>query len=206
MGLWDPPLRSLSRRPPLPPLPNTHTQRETHTRTSPGLGGGPNRLRYHVQAIARPCPPHPPTQPPTSGNEEMDNCFHQNVVLQPGNPEPLVCVTVTGYGEGEGPILPVGCSIFSSHQALFLNDPCLTFSSHCFYTIPPPATAGLARGVISQISPQYGSLAGGTLLTISGSGFARGGIVGSTDVYIGALRCDVIDYYSDDTRLVCRTP
>ena len=27
----------------------------------------------------------------------------------------------------------------------------------------------------------------------------------STDVYIGALRCDVIDYYSDDTKLVCRT-
>ena len=60
--------------------------------------------------------------------------------------------------------------------------------------------------MISQIYPQYGSLAGGTLLTISGSGFARGGIVGSTDVYIGALRCDIIDYYSDDTTLVCRTP
>lgn len=27
----------------------------------------------------------------------------------------------------------------------------------------------------------------------------------STDVYVGALRCDVIDYYSDDTKLVCRT-
>ena len=29
--------------------------------------------------------------------------------------------------------------------------------------------------------------------------------MGSTDVFIGAMRCDVIAYYSDDTKLVCKT-
>ena len=46
---------------------------------------------------------------------------------------------------------------------------------------------------------------GGTLITIKGNGFQRGGVSGATSVYLGALRCDVIDYYSDDTKLVCRT-
>jgi plastocyanin len=69
---------------------------------------------------------------------------------------------------------------------------------------------GKKGAVITSIEPKTGgtttgSLAGGTLLTIHGSGFQRGGVVGSTDVYVGALRCDIIDYYSDDTKLVCRT-
>eukprot|EP00729_Bicosta_minor_P006976 gene6976-5684_t len=69
---------------------------------------------------------------------------------------------------------------------------------------------GTGKAVINSIEPKAygstsGSLAGGTLITIHGSGFQRGGVVGSTDVYVGALRCDVIDYYSDDTKLVCRT-
>ena len=81
----------------------------------------------------------------------------------------------------------------------------------------------------------YVSHAGGTLVTIVGSGFARGGVEGQTSVYAckndpGAhdeptvkatactgttkwpkatcahpIPCDVIVYYSSDTQLICRT-
>ena len=73
---------------------------------------------------------------------------------------------------------------------------------------------GTRGATIHEITPRRdfgsskhptGSIAGGTLLTIKGSGFQRGGVAGRTDVFLGALRCDVIDYYSDDTKLVCRT-
>lgn len=59
--------------------------------------------------------------------------------------------------------------------------------------------------VLYSVEPTTGSLAGGTMVTLRGSGFQRDGIVGSTDVFIGHMRCDIIDYYSDDTKLVCRT-
>eukprot|EP00038_Savillea_parva_P003003 m.119932 g.119932 ORF g.119932 m.119932 type:complete len:4300 (+) comp11038_c0_seq7:960-13859(+) len=61
-----------------------------------------------------------------------------------------------------------------------------------------------ARGaVIHSVSPSNGSIAGGTLVTIQGSGFQRGGIVGGTNVFIGHLECEVISYWSSDERLVC---
>eukprot|EP00035_Acanthoeca_spectabilis_P007825 m.144226 g.144226 ORF g.144226 m.144226 type:complete len:4359 (-) comp14100_c0_seq10:3061-16137(-) len=65
--------------------------------------------------------------------------------------------------------------------------------------------AGTGGAVIHSISPTNGSIGGGTLVTITGSGFQRGGIVGGTNVFIGHLACPVIDYWSSDERLICRT-
>eukprot|EP00040_Diaphanoeca_grandis_P004673 m.29668 g.29668 ORF g.29668 m.29668 type:complete len:4542 (+) comp16144_c0_seq1:223-13848(+) len=64
---------------------------------------------------------------------------------------------------------------------------------------------GIDRAVITNVYPRYGSLAGGTLLTITGNGFQRGNISGSTDVFVGPLRCDINQYHTDDTTIVCKT-
>ena len=60
--------------------------------------------------------------------------------------------------------------------------------------------------IISYITPQYGSLAGGTEIIIFGSGFSRQGIDGATVVYIGVNICKTIEYKSMDTQITCVTP
>eukprot|EP00039_Didymoeca_costata_P018192 m.332487 g.332487 ORF g.332487 m.332487 type:complete len:4620 (+) comp16956_c0_seq1:136-13995(+) len=71
---------------------------------------------------------------------------------------------------------------------------------------------GKGGATITKITPYdiswrkvVGSLGGGTKITIEGAGFQRGGIEGGTDVYIGQLRCDIDNYWSSDTKLVCTT-
>ena len=58
---------------------------------------------------------------------------------------------------------------------------------------------------ITNISPRYGSLEGGTLITISGRGFSREGKQGTTVVYVGNTICKQVEYYTTDTQIVCRT-
>jgi len=59
---------------------------------------------------------------------------------------------------------------------------------------------------ISGVSPRYGGFQGGSSITITGSGFARGGQDGSTSVYIGTNLCEIIGYYSNDEQIVCLSP
>lgn len=46
--------------------------------------------------------------------------------------------------------------------------------------------------VISNIQPSSGSTAGGTLVSVFGSGFERGGVEGQTIVYIGNQLCETV--------------
>eukprot|EP00049_Salpingoeca_infusionum_P016727 m.345219 g.345219 ORF g.345219 m.345219 type:complete len:3928 (+) comp16139_c0_seq5:247-12030(+) len=64
---------------------------------------------------------------------------------------------------------------------------------------PTPAT-------ITDVTPSYGSLMGGTLVTIRGSGFERDGAEGTTTAYIGTSVCEMVEYYSTDSQIVCRAP
>ena len=63
-----------------------------------------------------------------------------------------------------------------------------------------------AFATISRLQSSSGSLQGGTYLVIWGSGFDRGGMSGSTQVYLGTSPCTVVPYYSSDLKLVCYTP
>lgn len=60
--------------------------------------------------------------------------------------------------------------------------------------------------VLSGVQAVQGSLAGGTFLTVWGTGFHAGGMEGVTNVFIGNSLCPSIPYYSDDTKIVCLTP
>ena len=64
-------------------------------------------------------------------------------------------------------------------------------------TALPAKITGIERIWLSQ--------EGGTQIKILGTGFARGGVEGRTDVYIGSQVCDVVEYYSNDHQLVCTT-
>lgn len=60
-------------------------------------------------------------------------------------------------------------------------------------------TAADAQPSISGLSPAIGSLAGGTRLVISGSGFSRDPYTGGNIVYVGAYPCRVLNHKTTDT-------
>ncbi|GAQ89759.1 hypothetical protein KFL_005590010 [Klebsormidium nitens] len=59
--------------------------------------------------------------------------------------------------------------------------------------------------VITSIVPTIGSVSGGTLLYIYGSGFSADQYMGGNAVFIEDTPCDVISYYSNTQQVVCRT-
>ena len=59
---------------------------------------------------------------------------------------------------------------------------------------------------VHTITPTFGSVAGGTLLTITGVGFSEDRFNGNNQVDLAGVNCPVISFYSTPTRLVCRTP
>uniref|UniRef100_A0A0G4ICS1 PA14 domain-containing protein n=1 Tax=Chromera velia CCMP2878 TaxID=1169474 RepID=A0A0G4ICS1_9ALVE len=59
-------------------------------------------------------------------------------------------------------------------------------------------------GINSMVGRQA-SIEGDSKLIIYGYGFQRGGLDGSTFVYVGAQPCDVVDYHTTDTVVECRT-
>ena len=59
---------------------------------------------------------------------------------------------------------------------------------------------------ITGIYPSVGSYAGGTQVTIRGSGFLRAGTSGSTTVTFGGHTCVESNYYTTDTNYVCTSP
>ena len=60
--------------------------------------------------------------------------------------------------------------------------------------------------IITSVSPNFGSVEGGTLVTISGSNFQSGGLFTSHQVYVGGDVCKIVDYYSTNERIICETP
>eukprot|EP00051_Salpingoeca_urceolata_P019992 m.295984 g.295984 ORF g.295984 m.295984 type:complete len:3942 (+) comp19518_c0_seq1:299-12124(+) len=72
--------------------------------------------------------------------------------------------------------------------------------------LPTVTLAGKGKGaIITGVTPIYGSMEGNTRITIQGSGFARDGLEGRTDVYVGNELCTVDEYNSNDNALVCYT-
>ena len=62
------------------------------------------------------------------------------------------------------------------------------------------------EALITGVYPSVGSTAGGTRVTIVGSGFLRAGTSGSTTVTIGGQTCAEVPYYTTDSTFICDTP
>ncbi|XP_036732330.2 LOW QUALITY PROTEIN: fibrocystin-L [Manis pentadactyla] len=105
---------------------------------------------------------------------------------------------------------PVGCSLLSVNENE-IKCQILNGSAGHFPVAVSLADVGLARNIegevfhftyqsqISHIQPASGSLAGGTLLTLSGFGFNE-----TSKVLIGNETCNVID--ANLNKITCRTP
>ena len=61
---------------------------------------------------------------------------------------------------------------------------------------------------VVQVTPLYGSLAGGTSVYIYGAGFTSGpmGAMAQAAVFIGAQECVIDPYYLTDSQILCYTP
>lgn len=68
------------------------------------------------------------------------------------------------------------------------------------------ATTCVTAATLRDVWPRRGGYLGHTSLTITGNGFARNGVEGSTRVFVGNQECRVEPYYSSDTQLVCYSP
>ena len=79
------------------------------------------------------------------------------------------------------------------------------FVTRCFAALLLAAAAAAQlipfTPVLNRITPHLGSYAGGTQITIFGSGFLRQGMAGATTVYIGTKICQTIEYYTMDTQV-----
>eukprot|EP00899_Mesostigma_viride_P025002 jgi/Mesvir1/5687/Mv15702-RA.1 len=74
-----------------------------------------------------------------------------------------------------------------------------------FFTVPSCKAQDGGPVKITSISPNYGSVAGGLLVTIRGTGFSGDAFTERNDVFIGDTPCEVIDFYSSTEQIVCRT-
>jgi hypothetical protein len=73
--------------------------------------------------------------------------------------------------------------------------------------VAPAAAVEVAlKGAIYGVSTPYVGMMGQARITIFGQGFMREGVDGQTVAYLGAYRCNTIEYYSSDTQIVCDTP
>ncbi len=65
------------------------------------------------------------------------------------------------------------------------------------------------RGIppkISSITPNFGSVEGGSWITISGANFLQSGLFTNRFIYVGTDRCTEIQYFSTDTSITCIVP
>lgn len=103
-----------------------------------------------------------------------------------------------GWGSGSARTFPVqipnginGNTNDLSYSYQYLYDATLSGTPYNFYLLP----------AVSSISPAMGSVAGGTVLTITGTGFSNN--VSRNVVYAGGQPCTVIS--ADFTSLQCVT-
>ena len=57
---------------------------------------------------------------------------------------------------------------------------------------------------IRHIEPSAGSVNGGTLLTIDGTGFVSDGLGGKVSVEVGDMPCEIVKI--SETKIICKTP
>ena len=76
----------------------------------------------------------------------------------------------------------------------------------CFANVCSGQDSTVILPVLNGVQAVQGSLAGGTFLTVWGTGFHAGGAEGVVNVFIGSSLCPSVPYYSDDTKIVCYTP
>ncbi|KAM7075199.1 fibrocystin-L isoform 18-T20 [Molossus nigricans] len=132
-----------------------------------------------------------------------------------GSYEERTILTISGSGFSPSSAVsvsvgPIDCSLLSVNENE-IKCQILNGSAGHFPVAVSVADAGLARHVegqvrhftyrsrISHVWPASGSLAGGTLLTLSGSGFNE-----NSKVLVGNETCNVID--GDLNKITCRTP
>ena len=60
--------------------------------------------------------------------------------------------------------------------------------------------------IVASINPPFGSIKGGTQLSINGANFNSSSLFTQTVVYVGNDQCKIIQHYSTSERLVCITP
>lgn len=56
---------------------------------------------------------------------------------------------------------------------------------------------------IDSVTPQTGSIYGGTLVTVSGSGFVSDGLGGTVEISIGANSCEIVQL--TETQIICKS-
>ncbi|XP_004431348.1 PREDICTED: fibrocystin-L [Ceratotherium simum simum] len=132
-----------------------------------------------------------------------------------GSYEESTILTISGSGFSPSSAIlvsvgPVGCSLLSVDENE-IKCRILNGSAGSFPVVVSIADVGLARNVeggvfhftyqsqISHIWPASGSLAGGTLLTLSGFGFDE-----NSKVLVGNETCSVVE--GDLNKITCRTP
>nr|XP_010954142.1 fibrocystin-L isoform X1 [Camelus bactrianus] len=133
-----------------------------------------------------------------------------------GSYEESTILTISGSGFSPSSAVsvsvgPVGCSLLSVNDNE-IKCQVLNGSAGHFPVAVSVADVGLARSVeeeeefrfiyhsqISHILPASGSLAGGTLLTLSGFGFNE-----NSEVLVGNETCNIIE--GDLNKITCRTP
>jgi hypothetical protein len=60
--------------------------------------------------------------------------------------------------------------------------------------------------IISSVTPAFGSISGGSRITISGANFATAGLFTTRAVFIAGQQCQEISYYTNDEQIVCVVP
>lgn len=67
------------------------------------------------------------------------------------------------------------------------------------------ATRGIPP-TISSITPNFGSVEGGSWITLQGANFLQSGLFTNRFVYVGTDKCTEIQYFTTDTSLTCVVP
>jgi hypothetical protein len=64
----------------------------------------------------------------------------------------------------------------------------------------------LQAPIISSITPTFGSVEGGTYITLTGAYFTQNGLFTERQLFLGGQICTEISYYTTDNQLICVTP
>lgn len=60
--------------------------------------------------------------------------------------------------------------------------------------------------VITDVTPDFGSVEGGTWVTITGAHFMQTGLFSQRAIFIGGEVCEEVMYYTTDSRIICIAP
>jgi hypothetical protein len=99
------------------------------------------------------------------------------------------------------------CSSFSFFKSFFLSFSLFLF---CFSLNHVVMVSGqfsrLQYPVIASVTPNFGSVEGGTWITITGANFASGGMFTNRMIFVAGQVCKEIPYFTTSQRVVCIAP